>query len=247
VDTTVSISVTGTYVLRLTANDGVNQTSDDITINVSVPVAPIASFTIAPTNGPAPLNITFTDTSTGSITNRYWQFGDGGTTNTTATMMAHVYSAPGSNIVRLTVSGPAGVNTNQALVMVLVADSDGDGLPDAWEIANGLNPNDPSDADLDSDGDGFTNRQEYLAGTDPRNAASALWIVTSAVSSGNFQLSFSSVAGKLYSVERNANLTLSNGWSAITNNVPGNGGAILVVDPSAAALSNMFYRVHLLP
>jgi len=36
-------------------------------------------------------------------------------------------------------------------------DSDGDGLPDAWEIANGLNPNDPVDALKDPDSDGLTN------------------------------------------------------------------------------------------
>lgn len=40
-------------------------------------------------------------------------------------------------------------------------DTDGDGLPDEWEIENGLNPNDPSDASLDSDNDGLTNIEEY--------------------------------------------------------------------------------------
>ena len=48
-------------------------------------------------------------------------------------------------------------------------DSDNDGMPDAWEIAHGLNPNDPSDADQDRDGDGLTNLQEYQLGTDPNN------------------------------------------------------------------------------
>jgi hypothetical protein len=47
-------------------------------------------------------------------------------------------------------------------------DSDQDGLPDAWEIAHGLNPRDPKDAALDSDGDGYSNLEEYLNGTDPR-------------------------------------------------------------------------------
>jgi hypothetical protein len=42
-------------------------------------------------------------------------------------------------------------------------------MPDAWEIAHGLNPNDPTDADLDPDADGLTNLQEYLVGTDPHN------------------------------------------------------------------------------
>ncbi|MBN1539071.1 MAG: carboxypeptidase regulatory-like domain-containing protein [Candidatus Thermoplasmatota archaeon] len=46
-------------------------------------------------------------------------------------------------------------------------DDDGDGMPDAWEIANGLDPADPRDAFLDEDGDGYNNLREYLEGTDP--------------------------------------------------------------------------------
>lgn len=50
-------------------------------------------------------------------------------------------------------------------------DSDNDGMPDDWELANGLNPFDPADADLDNDGDGATNLEEYINGTDPNSAA----------------------------------------------------------------------------
>lgn len=46
-------------------------------------------------------------------------------------------------------------------------DSDGDGMPDGWEIKYGLNPNDPSDARGDLNGSGYTNIEEYLNGTDP--------------------------------------------------------------------------------
>jgi hypothetical protein len=46
-------------------------------------------------------------------------------------------------------------------------DSDGDGMPDEWEIKYGLNPNDPSDAAKDNDNDGYTNLEEFLNGTDP--------------------------------------------------------------------------------
>jgi pectate lyase len=40
-------------------------------------------------------------------------------------------------------------------------DTDGDGMPDAWETAYGTNPNVP-DNYLDLDGDGYTNLEEYI-------------------------------------------------------------------------------------
>jgi len=46
-------------------------------------------------------------------------------------------------------------------------DSDGDGIPDAWEKKYGLNPNDPSDATKDMNGDGYTNIEKYINGIDP--------------------------------------------------------------------------------
>lgn len=47
-------------------------------------------------------------------------------------------------------------------------DSDGDGMPDAWEIKYGLNPKDPSDATKDINGDGYTNIEKYINGIDPK-------------------------------------------------------------------------------
>jgi pectate lyase len=46
-------------------------------------------------------------------------------------------------------------------------DSDGDGMPDAWEERFGLDPRATADPGLDSDKDGYTDVEEYLNGTDP--------------------------------------------------------------------------------
>jgi hypothetical protein len=54
-----------------------------------------------------------------------------------------------------------------------IVDGDGDGLPDWWEIKNGLDIT-RNDANEDPDGDGLTNMQEYNAGTSPVSSNSAL-------------------------------------------------------------------------
>ena len=84
----------------------------------------------------------------------------------------------------------------------VVADQDKDGLPDDWELAHGLNPNDASDAALDSDGDGLTNSQEYLCGTDPRDATDVLRFSSiQRTTDGATLLEFKAMADKTYTVQ----------------------------------------------
>jgi len=48
-------------------------------------------------------------------------------------------------------------------------DDDNDTMPDAWEIANNLDPLMANDSSYDPDGDNYTNLNEYLGGSDPQN------------------------------------------------------------------------------
>jgi len=57
-------------------------------------------------------------------------------------------------------------------VDIRAVDSDGDGMPDYWEIEHKLGPKNAADADGDADKDGFTNLEEFEAKTDPNDAKS---------------------------------------------------------------------------
>src|SRR5437867_7631987 len=61
---------------------------------------------------------------------------------------------------------------NLSSAQALLQDTDDDGMPDAWESAHGLNPNNPDDAWLDPDSDAVVNLFEYQLGSDPNDAAS---------------------------------------------------------------------------
>jgi hypothetical protein len=89
-------------------------------------------------------------------------------------------------------------------------DGDGDGLPDRWEVDNGLNPRSTEGddgADGDPDLDGFANRREYLAGTAPRNGDSRLRTQLQRLPGGVWSLTWPSVPGRVYQVEVSTNAT----------------------------------------
>lgn len=64
-------------------------------------------------------------------------------------------------------------NTDTVTSVILssgsTADVDGDGMDDAWEAANGLNPANGDDGSLDPDGDSWTNLTEFQNKTNPNN------------------------------------------------------------------------------
>jgi len=123
--------VPGTYAVTLTASN--QYTSDTVTKTQFVTVNDVsinADFVGTPTNGYAPLTVTFTDTSTGKPTMWAWDFGDG-TTDMVGNPV-HTYTQPGVYTVTLTASsqyGSSDTEVKQGYITVtanaIVADFDG--------------------------------------------------------------------------------------------------------------------------
>lgn len=82
---------------------------------------PQANFSGTPTSGTAPLEVTFTDSSTGSPTNWFWQFGDGETS--TEQSPVHEYAEPGTYTVSLSVSTADGGTTKTEVDYVVAEEA----------------------------------------------------------------------------------------------------------------------------
>jgi hypothetical protein len=90
-------------------------------------------------------------------------------------------------------------------------DRDSDGIPNDWESAYALNPDNPADAAQDSDGDGSTNAQEYAADTDPRDGA-LTFTAASFTDAEGLHIQFTAKAGRAYRLETSGALTA---WSTL--------------------------------
>ena len=128
---------------------------------------------VAPIHSPAggtyasAQSVVLTTATTGAII--YYTL-DGSTPTTSSA----VYSAPVQVSVTTTVralavrAGYAPSAVSSATYTIGGAeDSDGDGMPDDWELEHGLDPLNPADASGDLDGDGLTNLQEYQKKANP--------------------------------------------------------------------------------
>jgi hypothetical protein len=104
---------------------------------------------------------------------------DGNTINTQTVSLNDFYSLnievgtvePGTHVLKaiLTAGGLRSTKETTFTYALSLLDTDGDGMPDQWETAHGLDPNNPADANADPDNDGLTNLQEYQNGTNPDN------------------------------------------------------------------------------
>jgi hypothetical protein len=95
-------------------------------------------------------------------------------------------------------------------------DSDGDGIPDAWEqlkFGNLTTANGTSDRD----GDSFSDLSEYLADTDPTDPNSNLRITGYSADPGGSpaKIEWTSVASRLYHIQKRTDLNPGSAWSDI--------------------------------
>jgi len=114
----------------------------------------------------------------------------------------------------------------------------------AWAQQYGVSTDGSAD-DADSDGDGMLNWQESIARTDPTDPASALQMesLTTTNGPGIVDITWKSVAGVTYFVQRSTDLSSPSGFSVIQDNIIGQDGTTTWEDTSATNNCPCFYRV----
>ena len=97
--------------------------------------------------------------------------------------------------------GPLTGTITLSTEVVITGDSDGDGIPDDYELANGLNPSDPTDAGSDNDNDGWDALSEYLMGTSANNRGERPLFEVVHVSPTQVEVTYGPIlAGRTYEV-----------------------------------------------
>jgi len=128
-------------------------------------------------------------------------------------------------------------------------DLDNDGIPNSYEIANGLNPNDPADAFTDLDGDGRSNLSEFIAATDPNDPSLFLGITSYSLNGNLVQLSWSSIPGITYGIQTSSDL---NNWTDLGRVIPANASPATVTSTADINLNGLgtpaktFFRVFVI-
>ena len=128
-----------------------------------------------------------------------------------------------------------------------ILDSDGDRMPDYWELQHGLDPNNPDGDEgalSDTDGDGAGALLEFLADFDPSDAADGL-LLTPIISpsGGTWKLEFPTIPNRIYQAEQSTSLSAWTNLGA-SFSVPAPNPAYQWLDPSPIP-GKRYYRLRI--
>jgi hypothetical protein len=126
----------------------------------------------------------------------------------------------------------------------LPEDSDGNGLPDAWELQYfgkiGVDPRD------DADGDGMDNQAEFRAGTNPRDPDSQFAVIHIEVTAGGVVIEWSSEPGRRYQLRRASSLLEAPAaYSVIQSGIGATPPLNRFTDTTTQGGTLYFYRIQL--
>ena len=130
------------------------------------------------------------------------------------------------------------------------ADTDGDGVPDAYELAHALDRHNPADAASDNEHDGYNARTEFLLGLDASVPDQFPWTVSRNTTAGGFEVRFPTLAERRYRVWWSPTLA---GWNPASPVIPGDGSTVTWVDDGTTTgtppdqVSARFYRLGVDP
>ena len=162
---------------------------------------PTASFTASPTSGVAPLTVQFTDTSSGTVESRAWDFQNDGVVDSTAANPTFTYSSANTYTAKLTVANGFGSSSTTRTITVSPPGGGGSSLT--------FTPTDDSyvrQPNPDENNGAATTLRVYRQGSSSDTQSYLKFTVsgvTGAVSSVTLRLwvsDASAVAGSIYSV-----------------------------------------------
>jgi PKD repeat protein len=113
----------GTYTVSLTVSDGTNTDIELKTDYIVVDTEVVAEFSASPLAGYAPLEVSFTDESTGNITSWEWDFDNDGTIDSNEQNPVYEYNTAGLYTVSLTVSDGTITDTETKIDYITVGES----------------------------------------------------------------------------------------------------------------------------
>jgi hypothetical protein len=199
-------STTYEWYVRVADAAGNSATSTTGKFMTGTNVAPVVTNRVIPVMGdqPTPLTLSATDGNGDYLT--LWTktpplYGSTTAWDAQRGSLTYIPARGYHGVDRFTFQASDGMTNSQvatvALNVTAPPDTNGDGLPDAWEASYAI-----TDPNADEDQDGQSNLAEYLANTNPTNAASALTLLSAGwVEDGYFELKWASVGGMRYRVQ----------------------------------------------